>query len=70
MNPVLAKIPTSEHPVTPCTSCQQGIWHTCGGQTPEGVLAAFCSALGRQVYNSHDDDRTVQTCSAYDPDDK
>lgn len=70
MNPVLANIPASERPETPCASCQQGIWYTGCGQPFEDVLAAFCSALGRQVYTSHDNDRTVQTCSAYEPDDK
>lgn len=70
MNPVLANISASERPETPCASCQQGIWHTGSGQTSKGALAAFCRALGRQVYNSHDDDRTVQTCSAYEPDDE
>jgi hypothetical protein len=70
MNPVLANIPTSERPETPCTSCQKGIWYTSSGQSHEGALKAFCSAMGRQVYSSHDDGQTVQTCTAYEPDDE
>jgi hypothetical protein len=70
MNPVLANIPAPERPETPCTSCQQGIWYTGVSQAPESTLTAFCSVLGRQVYSGHDDDRTVQTCTAYEPDDE
>jgi len=70
MNPVLAKLPLSERPETPCTSCQRGIWHTGSGMSSESALTAFCGALGHLVYNSHDNDRTVQACTAYEPDEE
>lgn len=70
MNPVLTNIPASERPETPCTSCQQGIWYIGSGQASESALIAFCCVLGQQVYNSNDDERTVQMCSTFEPDDE
>ncbi len=68
MNVVLTNLSASERPETPCTSCRRGIWHVRSAHAPKLALAAFCGLLGQQVYSSHDNSKTVQTCAAYEPD--
>lgn len=64
MNPVLAKLTPSDRPETPCTGCTHSIWYIGTPQTEKTALAAFCSVLDQQVYNSQGDGRMVQTCAS------
>ncbi len=65
MNPVLTKLMPTERPETPCTGCTHSTWYIGTPQTEKMALAAFCGVLGRQVYNSQGDGKTVQTCGSF-----
>lgn len=65
MNPVLTKLMPTERPETPCTGCTHSTWYIGTPQAEKMALAAFCGVLGRQVYNSQGDGKTVQTCGSF-----